>query len=163
MPGVICNASPLIILPRANLLDILPQQFSPVSLPGSVVEEIPVGPADDPMRKQLHALAWLHVVTLEPGPTPSAYRQLGRGESEVIEYARLHPPTVAMLDDLKARLVAHALNIPIIGTLGLVARASQQAGVPFFDDAVERLREAGLYLDEFLLSAVREALQARPR
>ncbi|MEW6356343.1 MAG: DUF3368 domain-containing protein [Planctomycetota bacterium] len=161
MAAVICNASPLIILARADLLDLLPQQFSALSVPRAVVEEIVAGPADDPMKMQVHGLPWLQVVTLDPKLSPLAYWQLGRGESEVIEYARLHPPTVALLDGLRARLVALSLGVPVIGTLGLVARASQQAGVSFFDEAVERLRNAGLYLDESLLAVVREALHRR--
>jgi len=77
---VISNASPLITLAKADLLELLPGQFSEVIIPQAVVDEILQGPDDDPMRRMVNKLPWLKQISLEPALTPLAYWQLGRGE-----------------------------------------------------------------------------------
>ncbi|MCK5229133.1 MAG: hypothetical protein KAR13_02645 [Desulfobulbaceae bacterium] len=157
MRTVISNASPLITLAKANLLKLLPGQFPEVIVPQAVVDEILQGPDDDHMRRVVNKLPWLKHISLEPALTPLAYWQLGRGESEVIEYARRTSGTLALLDDKDARNVAVALHIPVIGTLGIVAKSTQRDGGSF-DHLVKRLQEAGLYLNEAVISTVRKEL-----
>ena len=157
MRKVISNASPLITLAKADLLDLLPGQFSEVIVPKAVVDEILQGPGDDPMRRMVNELPWLKPISLEPALTPLACWQLGRRESEVIEYARRTSGTLALLDDKDARSVATALHIPVIGTLGIVAKSARKSGKSF-DRMVKRLQEAGLYLNESVISTVRKAL-----
>ena len=159
MRAVVTNASPLIILARADLLELLLRQFSTILVPQAVVEEVLQGPENDPMRKLMNGLPWLNQITLEPPLTPLAYWQLGRGESEVIEYARRHQGTVALLDDKDARKVASALQIPVIGTLGVVARSARHGGMYSLDQMIERLQEAGIYLDQRIISKVRKSLE----
>jgi predicted nucleic acid-binding protein len=154
---VISNASPLITLAKADLLELLPEQFSDVMVPQAVVDEILQGPDDDPMRRVVNKLPWLKHISLEPALTPLGYWQLGRGESEVIEYARRTSGTLALLDDKDARGVAMALDIPVMGTLGIVAKSTRKGGGSF-DHRVKRLQEAGLYLNESVISAVRKEL-----
>jgi len=154
---VISNASPLITLPKADLLELLPKQFSKVMVPQAVVDEILQGPDDDPMRRVVNKLPWLKHVSLKPALTPLGYWQLGRGESEVIEYARRASGTLALLDDKDARGVAMALHIPVMGTLGIVVKSARKGGEPF-DSLVKRLKGAGLYLNESVISTVRKEL-----
>jgi predicted nucleic acid-binding protein len=59
MAAVVCNASPLITLAKANLLELLPKLFDEVCLPAAVEAEIARGPAGDPMRRRLPSTAWL--------------------------------------------------------------------------------------------------------
>ena len=109
------------------------------------------------MTLVVNTLPWLKHISLEPALTPLAYWQLGRGESEVIEYARRTSGTLALLDDKDARNVAVALHIPVMGTLGIVAKSTQRGGGSF-DHMVKRLQEAGLYLNEAVISTVRKEL-----
>ncbi len=50
MKQIVCNASPLITLANAGLLNALPDQFQRVLCPQAVVDEISAGPAEDVMR-----------------------------------------------------------------------------------------------------------------
>lgn len=84
MKRVVSNASPLIILAKADLLELLPKEFQRVVVPRAVAEEILQGPESDPMRKVVKSLPWLEHVSLEPTLTPLAYWQLGEGEAEVL-------------------------------------------------------------------------------
>ena len=115
MAAVVTDASALIVLAKADLLDALPQQFGTTYVPDAVIGEILADPSDDPMRQMLNTLPWLERVTVAPPLTPLAYWLLGRGETEVIEYARLHRDTTALLDDRAARKVAAALHVPSVG------------------------------------------------
>jgi predicted nucleic acid-binding protein len=116
-PAVL-NASPLIILAKAGYLDLVPKLLSPVVIPRAVATEISTGPADDTAVQFLARRSWLSAVDLVPGLSPLATWRLGQGESEVLEYARLNFGTIAVLDDKAARRAAHALQIPVTGTLG---------------------------------------------
>lgn len=158
MPVVVSNASPLIILAKAELLDILRDQFGTIFVPQAVIEEILAGPPDDVMASQLRGQTWVKTVSLDPPLTPLAYWRLGRGEAEVIEYARLHPGTPALLDDRSARRAAKALGIPVYGTLSIIAKGVARGTSYSFDEAVLLLRKAGLYVDDNVVAAVQKGL-----
>ena len=159
MSTAVVNASPLITSAKADLLNILPNLFSFICVPHAVVEEILKGPENDPMRSQIHQLEWLRQVNIEKPLTPLVYWQLGRGETEVIEYARLNENTntIALLDDKYARRVAMALNIQIMGTLGIIAKTASD-NLDIFDRMIAQLRDSGLFLDEKVISAVRNGI-----
>ena len=163
METVVCNASPLISLAKADLLEILPREFAAVLVPTAAREEIRAGPSSDPMAALVDELTWLEHVELMPPLTPLAVWQLGPGESEVIEYARQHHGAIALLDDKNARKAAVALHIPVLGTLGLVARAASHGHLSSFEEAATRLKDAGLYLDEGVIQAVRQGLEKHRR
>jgi predicted nucleic acid-binding protein len=155
MTNVVSNASPPIILAKAELIDLLPDQFGGVKVPKAVWDEIMAGPQDDPMRKAIDKTPWIEQVRIEPPMSPLAFYNLGRGESEVIEYARLNPGSIALLDDRAARKVASILGVKAYGTLSIAARhASRNPSVPF-EHLIDRLKKAGLYLDKALIESVK--------
>jgi predicted nucleic acid-binding protein len=154
----VADASPLIILNRAGYLDCLAALFGGVKVPQAVFEEICSTPREDSLRFQLSGRPWIEVVRLPQPLTPPAYRRLGRGETEVIEFAGLNPDAVALLDDRAARRVATDLGIPVTGTLGVVAAHVSHEKTFTFDEAVGRLRQAGLYVDVEVVETVRRNL-----
>jgi hypothetical protein len=158
MRVAIADASPLIILTRAGYLDCLAGLFGSVKVPQAVYEEICAGPPGDSLQFQLSGRSWIEVVRLPQPLIPLACQRLGRGETEVIEFARLNPGAVALLDDWAARRVAAGLGIPVVGTLGVVTAHLSRGKTFSFDEAVARLREAGLYVDVELVEAVRRSL-----
>src|SRR5438105_1460626 len=103
MSEVVSDASPLIVLAKANLLHILPGLFSRVLAPQAVIDEVRAGPADDPLKLALPGCGWICAVRLEPAISPLSVWQAGLGEAEVIEYARLHGKLPVLLDDRAAR------------------------------------------------------------
>ena len=157
----VCDASPLIVLARAGYLDVLNQLFERVVIPDAVKQEILSGPAEDPARFALESGSGIDVVKFEPEVTPLACWRLGRGETEVIEYARLHLGAVALLDDLSARRTANALGLPVLGTLGLLAMALRGNPNAFADEAVKRLEAAGLFVDHKVIDAVIEKMKMK--
>ena len=160
MSGAVCNASPLIVLAKSGLLSVLPKLFDPVFLPQAVWDEIAAGPTDDPMRLALPTSAWLVTVRLEPTLSPMSTWQLGGGEAEVIEYARLHGNLSVLLDDRAARRAAAALGLKVYGTLALTAMAAKLDYVESFATAILALKAAGLYVSDQVVEAVQKGLES---
>ena len=99
----VVNASPLIFLSRAGLLDLL-QLLSPEIIgPEIVATEIKVRGKDDPTAQAIANTAWLLVTQTPPVPPQIQAWGLGPGESSVLSWAHARPGSEAVLDDLAAR------------------------------------------------------------
>jgi predicted nucleic acid-binding protein len=159
MSRVVSNTSPLIVLAKAGLLKILPKLFSEVVVPEAVRDEIMAGRDGDAMKQAWPTCDWLRVVVLTPPLSPLAAMQLGRGEAEAIEYARRQPDRAILLDDRAGRRAAQALGLRVFGTLSVAAIASRQGHVNSFDEALEQIRGAGLYVSDSVVETVRRGLQ----
>jgi predicted nucleic acid-binding protein len=146
MSAVVCNASPLIVLAKAGLLEVLLRLFDPVCLPAAVEAEIARGPADDPMRALMPGPPWLRRVRCDPPLSPLATWQLGAGEAEVIEYARLHRDHAVVLDDRVARRAAFGLGLTVYGL------------IPSFRHAVSDVAAAGLFVQPALIDGIAQEL-----
>ena len=102
-------------------------------------------PPDDLMRRAFPECGWLRTVVLDPLLSTLAAMQLGRREAEVIECASRQPePHAVLVDDLAGRRSAQAMGLVVVGTLSVVASACKTGQLGSFDEAVERLRSAGL-------------------
>ena len=148
----VVNASPLIFLSRAGLIDLLRQVSFEVIVPEAVAAEIVVRGDSDPTAQALTTTSWL---VFTPTPLIPAQIQawgLGPGESSVIAWAREHKGSEAMIDDLAARRCAAAFNIPVRGTLGLVLRAKQRGHISSARQVLDELRRAGMYLSDRVLN-----------
>jgi predicted nucleic acid-binding protein len=97
---------------------------------------------------------------VDSGPIPSAVKQLriDPGEEAVLAWALAHPGTLTIIDDRRGRRAAASLNIPTIGTFGLILEAKRRAIIPAARPVVERL----LHTTSWYLSVpFREAALAR--
>jgi predicted nucleic acid-binding protein len=151
----VLDASPVIVLARAGLIELLPDLLARLLIPQAVAEEIEAGPADDPGRRFLAERPdWLTTIEPQPALSPLASWRLGRGESEVLEYARQNTGTVAVLDDKAARRAARALEVPVTGTLGLLITAVERRLLPSIDEALRSAQESGLYVSPATLEAL---------
>ncbi len=154
MRRIVCDASPLITLCKAGLVDILRDRFKRVLCPRAVVAEIASGPEEDMAQGMLLSLTWLEFISLDPPLSPLAAWQLGYSEAEVIEYARLNPGAIALLDDRISRRAARAAGVPVLGTLGLIAGLTTHDFRHSPDAAVAKLAKAGFYIDESIARAI---------
>lgn len=146
------NASPLIQLADADLLDFLQLAGPEIVVPRPVAEEIRVGGAADAAERALDSTPWLTVVEVPMMPPIIQAWDLGEGESSVLAWAHANPGTLAILDDLAARRCAATLRIPVRGTLGLVLVAKQRGRIKAARPMLERMRESGMYLSDSVLN-----------
>jgi len=151
----VVNASPLIFLSHAGLIDLLQIEGPNVCVPGAVSREILRRGSHDPTVGILKSTPWLHEVELvRPVRKVQAWK-LGPGETAVLSWALNNPGSVAIVDDQAARRCAEVLGVPFIGTLGLVLRGKRQGLLPVARPVVETLLAAGMYLSD---RVIRQAL-----
>ncbi len=115
---VVSNASPLIALEQIGQLPLLEQLFGQVFVPPAVARE--VAPS-----VTLPDWTQVQVLTQAVGPLILG-ASLGAGESEAISLALEINARLVILDDRPARRLAHALRLPVIGTLGILLTAKQR-------------------------------------
>lgn len=144
----VCNASPVIVLAKAGLIDVLRSLFDHVVITQAVVQEINAGGKEDPGAQAVAGTSWLEQVELDPKPSGLSVIYLGAGEAETIEWSLRYPEYHAILDDRAARRTAEALGVRCAGTLRLLFEAGQRGLIESFPKAVKRLKSAGLYCDQ---------------
>jgi predicted nucleic acid-binding protein len=150
------NASPLIQLADADLLDLLQLAGPEIVVPQPVADEIRAGGAADAAVRALDSIPWLRVVGVPMTPPTIHAWDLGEGESSVLAWAHANPGTLAILDDLAARRCAATLRIPVRGTLGLVLVAKQRGRIKAARPVLERMRGSGMYLSDSVLNKALE-------
>ncbi len=141
----VVNASPLILLGKANQLGLLSALGDQVAVPKAVVEEVGTKPDG---KAPLHVIAENPAYTVVDNEvaTPEILSwDLGAGETQVLAHALAHKAERVVIDDLEARRCAKAMGLGIIGTLGIVGRARAMGLIDQAEPVVRRLRETGLY------------------
>ena len=89
----VVNASPLIFLSRAGLLDLLQLLSSEIIVPEIVATEIEVRGESDPTAQAIANTPWLVVTQTPSVPTQIQAWGLGPGESSVLAWACTCPIT----------------------------------------------------------------------
>lgn len=104
----------------------------------------------------LEKLEWaIHLPPMEIDPVIQAW-DLGAGETSVLTYARLHPQYPAAIDDAAARRCARSLNIRTLGTGGILVLAKRRGLITSLADALDTLKESGLWLGDQLVDLLLE-------
>jgi len=142
--AAVVDASPPILLSRARQLDLLKILGPSIAVPTAVAAEIQAKAADEAARALQHP--WLMPVIDPPLPAAIAKLGLGAGESAVLGWALSHPGSMAILDDFEGRRCAQTLQIPVIGTLGIVLTAKRTGRISNARVIVEALVGHGMYL-----------------
>lgn len=146
--AAVVNASPLIFLSKAGLIDLLRVVSPQVMVPESVAIEIGRRGSDDVTAKAMADTPWLISVPVTTIPPLIQSWDLGAGESAVLAYALQNPGMVAIIDDGSGRRCAEVLGVPLCGTLGLVLLAKQRAVIPSARPVVATLKQHGMFLSE---------------
>jgi len=155
--SVFVDASPLIFLARADLLDLLRRPDWDVSVPETVRAEILRRGAGDVTVRALGAAPWLLVPRSVDVPRGILDLDLGRGESEVLAAAVADPAALVVMDDRAGRRAARQFGLRVVGTLGLVLAAKSSGRIPSARKVLERLRGGGMHLSDRVVDrALRE-------
>ena len=79
---------------------------------------------------------------------------LGQGESEVLSLALENDGVFVVLDDLQAHKCAALFDIPLIGSIGLIILAKRKGLIDLAKPKIERLKAAGLHIDNTMLDRI---------
>ena len=147
----VVNASPVILLAKAEIIRFLPQLCDELVIPSGVVEEV----------QQLHendaGAVWLRGdgarfvrSTAASHPALKGWRG-GAGEGEVISWALCHPGFIAILDDRRARTFAVQNGVPVLGSLRIIVLAKERGLITNARTALEKLRGEGAWVSDDLI------------
>ncbi len=153
---VVINSSPLIILCKSGLADLLPQVCEEVLVPAAVWDEVVVSDKDDPAAQILPTAGWakrLEVTT--DHPIISAWN-LGAGESAVLNLAWTLNGYRALIDDSAARACAKTLGVSFIGTGGLLVLAKRRGFINSLTEALQAVTDAGLWLSAEVIHLLKQ-------
>jgi len=143
---VVVNASPLILLTKINLADMVPRLFTAVVVPDAVWQEIARGGNNDPAAQTLLSLR-IERGTVEAVAPEILVWNLGDGESDVLTFALANQGHRAVVDDKAARSCARSVGINILGTGGLLVLAKRRGFIQSVGSELQRLVQAGLWIE----------------
>lgn len=158
----VLNASPLILLGKAGLLKVIAPLADRWIVPEGVLKEVAAKSPIDLFLRALTSCSQVQRVDVPAMNPDVAGWDLGRGESEVITVTLSHPGSGAVLDDSQARKCAKVMDIPLIGSVGLIAWARRENLIPLAEPAIERLISVGLYIDPEIIVQVLKAIGEHP-
>jgi predicted nucleic acid-binding protein len=154
--GAVANASPLILLFKSGLADLLPRLFVEVAVPDAVWEEVVAGGETDAAATLLPSVSWVRRVTVPAIAPEVVVWNLGDGESAVLSFALSRPEYRAMVDDRAARNCARTLHIQTLGTGGLLLLAKRRGLIQSVTVELQKLRGAGLWLSDEVIAMLKE-------
>jgi len=157
---VVSDTSPLHYLILCDAEEILPRLFESVVLPPVVFQELQQPNTPERVRQWTNNLpSWIRVqkpTTLNPDLDVDA------GELEAICLAQEIRAAAVLMDDRAGRIVAQSCGLAVVGTVGLLERASER-GLVDFPSIIARLQQTNARLDAKLVSAALKRDQARKR
>lgn len=155
---VVADTGPLLALARLDGLGWLAELFGRVLIPNSVWAEATLRtdkPEVPKLQQYLKSDTRFSIVADVLDARCDA-QSLDVGERAAIGLA-LHRSCVVLLDDRQARTEARALDLRVIGTLGVLAMAKQKGRISKIAPLIRQLRRSGYFLGD---SLVRETLLA---
>ncbi|MEH2012139.1 DUF3368 domain-containing protein [Nostoc sp.] len=151
MNKIVINTSPLIVLFKSQFAYLLPELFTEIIVPSGVWNEIVEAGKTDTASRQLPISSWAKRVTLTSVSSLILAWGLDHGESEVLSFALENTGYRAIIDDAAARRVAKTLNIPFMGTLGMLVLAKKRGLISEISQPIQAIQDAGLWLSDDLI------------
>ncbi|MFH1489606.1 MAG: DUF3368 domain-containing protein [Pseudomonadota bacterium] len=143
---IVVNASPLILLHKADLEFLLPALFSSIIIPSGVMDEIAIHEEDEAVQRIRSQLAFtICRVTLEP--MVQAW-DLGKGETDVISFAYHNPDHVSVLDDSAAKACCRSLGLRTTGTGAILILAKRDGLLNSVRESLVTLRNRGMWISD---------------
>lgn len=120
---VVADSSPLVVLAKLACFDFLGKLFAHVYIPPEVQYEVVVAGAGLPGASEVSRAEWIEVKGIQnPADLDAARRKfgLGPGEMSTILLAKELGANPVLIDDYRARKLAKAEGLEILGSVGLL-------------------------------------------
>jgi uncharacterized protein len=119
---VVADSSPLVILTKLGCFDLLNRLFPRLYISAEVHHEVVIAGAGLPGAPEVSQADWIEVKAVQnPTGLHSAQREygLGPGEMSTILLGKELGANPVLLDDYRARKLARAEGLAILGSVGL--------------------------------------------
>ena len=162
---VVADSSPLVILAKLQCFELLRQLFQRLTISAEVHYEVAVAGADLPGAAEVAKAEWIEVKRLRDqaalAPAQRKYA-LGAGEMSTILLAKELGAKLVLLDDYKARKLAKAEGLEILGSVGLLEAFYLHGYLADLRTVFQRLLVNDVYIDQRLLDRRLRALGLPP-
>jgi predicted nucleic acid-binding protein len=122
----VLDASPLCYLVLIGEIDLLPQLFSRVVVPQTVIVELRHDDAPATVRNWASNLPIWISVEETPDTFSEGMEKLQAGERAAILLAELIQANIIIIDEKAARLIAGRRGLSVTGVLGVIREAATQ-------------------------------------
>lgn len=146
MRRVIPDTSCLILLKKIGALELLSQLYDEILITETVLEEF----------KESLPNSFKVVPFKDRDFFSILCQQLDPGEASVISLAGETSDFLMVLDDLKGRKIAAALDLNFTGTLGLIIKAKRIGLITKIEPYVEKLIAAGIRISPQVLTEIKK-------
>jgi hypothetical protein len=141
---IVSDATPVIAFSRINRLKLLQEVVREIIIPEEVSSELFKYKKSD--IKNLKNYKWIRVEKImSQNNVELLLPTLDRGEAEVIILSKELKADLVIIDELSARKVAMMMDLPLIGTVGLLIAAKE-------NKLIEKVKPL---LDEMIVSGIR--------
>ena len=146
---IVINASPLILLHKADLEFLLPALFSSIIVPEGVMKEISVHEEDD-MANRIRSRSDFTICSVALEPLVQAW-DLGKGETDVISFAYHDPTHLPVLDDSAAKACCRAFGLRTLGTGAILILGKQNGLLSSVREPLEMMRAKGMWIADSVI------------
>ena len=154
---IVTNTTPLIGLTAATgSLDVLKFLYSRIVVPLEVQTELRAAGLNALGVQALNAATWLDCQTNEVVVSSYLANTLDRGEAAVIQTALNLDIPLVCIDEAVGRRVARLSGLTLTGSIGVLLKAKQLGYDVSMQQAIERMRQHGIWLSA---EVIRFALQ----
>jgi uncharacterized protein len=158
---VVSDSSPLVILTKLGYFDLLNRLFSRVYISAEVHDEVVVVGTGLPGAAEVSNAKWIEVKQLQNPASLLAAQQkqaLGLGEISTILLGKELGANPVLLDDYKARMLAKAEGLQILGSVGLLEAFYTRGYLTDLRACFRQLITQNVYIDQRLLDRRLRAL-----
>jgi predicted nucleic acid-binding protein len=143
----VSNSSVLIALGAIEQLGLLQQRFPDgIFVPIAVWQEVVETGSGRPGAQAVATASFIQVQPIANVILASFLQnELDYGESEAIALFIENPLNALLLDEKSARQVARRMNLPILGTVGILIWAKQQGLIDSLKEQLDRLMSQGQF------------------
>ncbi len=153
---IVSNATPLIAFARIQSLDLLRQVVGSIVIPAGVAEEIRSYRGGRYGIIRLSREPWIAVQSVQDfSRVQLLLPTLDQGEAEVIALALEQQARLLLIDELTGRKVAESLQLPVLGSVGILIRAKQLGLIRSVKPYIENMMQRGVrYSQRFIISVL---------
>ena len=153
---VVSDTTPLIGLASIGRLGLLQELFDEVYIPQAVFDEaVTFGREESKAKQEVSNADWIHIVDVKDRLAVNVLLdEMDLGEVETIVLASEMNADWVLMDEKKGRRKLAQLNIPKIGTLGILLRAKQLGLISTIKSEIESLQKTGFSISPFVVEEI---------
>jgi predicted nucleic acid-binding protein len=155
MLKVVSNTTPILSLLKIKKLNILKDLYGEVIIPNAVFLEFETG-INKPYYTDISKLEWVDIRKIKNIPAKTTYKNLGKGESEVLTLAKEINADLIIMDELTGRQFAKQLDIKLTGTIGILLKAKEVGLVGSIKQLLVELIDKGTWIHPSLFEKATE-------